>query len=379
MSRVKVFSRQRRSSSGHVGSEFTNTAYAADNNMLGIAFRRLYSTGRPTSEKGIAIRSATATTTASSGPKKVKIKRPSSAMPEAALIARTASTPIAVRARREKKSGRAIKPGETDATLLGLTPSDHARYLRRKAQGLLSHRDGDESEKKWHERQNKQRSRIRGMRTITRDGKQEVEVVGQTIYLPNIIFRLVRNNTPPGQPYNPYEATFRIPLSITKTDIRSYLLAVYGVKTTYIRTDIYRPAVPRRGAAQTKTSYKRAVVGLVDPFYYPHRLEEMDEKAKEERTKRLEDAFQVSEGKETQKLMFLKLTRELSSNNKMKNPMAMTRAAILARVSERRKLRESIVENVVVDWWQKRADGQTIQLEDPNKPISPSATPPTPS
>ncbi|KAK0457797.1 uncharacterized protein EV420DRAFT_1271206 [Desarmillaria tabescens] len=262
---------------------------------------------------------------------------------------------------------------------LGLTPSDHARYLRRKAQGLLSHRDGDEPEKKWHERQNKQRSRIRGMKTVIRDGKQEVEIVGQTIYLPNVIFRLVRNNTPPGQPYNPYEATFRIPPSITKTDIRSYLLAVYGVKTTYIRTDIYRPAMPRRGATQTKTSYKRAVVGLVEPFYYPHRLEEMDEKAKEEREKRLEDAFQVSEGKETQKLMFLKMTRELSSNNKMKNPMAMTRAAILARVSERRKLRESTVENVVVDWWQKRAEGQPIQLENLNKPISPPTTPATPS
>ncbi|SJL03437.1 uncharacterized protein ARMOST_06792 [Armillaria ostoyae] len=347
--------------------------------MLGIAFRRLYSTGRPTSETGIAIRSATASAKASSGPKKVKVKRPSSAMPEAALVARTASTPIAVRARRGKKTGRVIKPGETDATFLGLTPSDHARYLRRKAQGLLSHRNGDESERKWHERQNKQRSRIRGMRTVTRDGKQEVEVVGQTIYLPNVIFRLVRNNTPPGEPYNPYEATFRIPLSITKTDIRSYLLAVYGVKTTYIRTDIYRPAVPGRGAPQTKTAYKRAVVGLVEPFYYPHRVEEMDEKAKEERTKRLEDAFQVAEGKETQKLMFLKLTRELSSNNKIKNPMAMTRAAILARVSERRKLRESTVENVVVDWWQKRAEGQPIQLEDLNKPISPPATPATPS
>ncbi|KAK0488693.1 mitochondrial ribosomal protein L23 [Armillaria novae-zelandiae] len=286
-------------------------------------------------------------------------------MPEAALIARTASTPIAVRARREKKTGRVIKPGETDATFLGLTPSDHARYLRRKAQGLLSHRGGDESEKKWHERQNKQRSRIRGIRKVTRDGKQEVEIVGQTIYLPNVIFRLVRNNTPPEEPYNPYEATFRIPLSITKTDIRSYLLAVYGVKTTYIRTDIYRPAVPRRGAPQTKTAYKRTVVGLVEPFYYPHRMEGMDEQAKEERTKRLEDAFQVAEGRETQKLMFLKLTRELSTNNKIKNPMAMTRAAILARVSERRKLRESTVEN-------------TIQLEDLNKPISPPTTPATP-
>ncbi|KAK0434625.1 hypothetical protein EV421DRAFT_1892720 [Armillaria borealis] len=301
-------------------------------------------------------------------------------MPEAALIARTASTPIAVRARREKKSGRVIKPGETDATFLGLTPSDHARYLRRKAQGLLSHRNGDESEKKWHERT--EQAAVADSRY--EDGHSGWEAgrsrsLGRPSTCPMSFFvsygtiRLQENLTIPTKP------TFRIPLSITKTDIRSYLLAVYGVKTTYIRTDIYRPAVPGRGAPQTKTAYKRAVVGLVEPFYYPHRVEEMDEKAKEERTKRLEDAFQVAEGKETQKLMFLKLTRELSSNNKIKNPMAMTRAAILARVSERRKLRESTVENVVVDWWQKRAEGQPIQLEDLNKPISPPAPPATPS
>ncbi|KAJ2966781.1 hypothetical protein NUW54_g13706 [Trametes sanguinea] len=52
---------------------------------------------------------------------------------------------------------------------------------------------------------------------------------------------MVRNHTPPGQPYNPYEATFRVPQSVTKTDIRSYLLAVYGVQTTYIRTDTTNP------------------------------------------------------------------------------------------------------------------------------------------
>ena len=57
----------------------------------------------------------------------------------------------------------------------------------------------------------------------------EAEVVGQKIFLPNIIFKLVRNHTPAGQPYNPYEATFRVPPSVTKTDVRAYLLAVYGV------------------------------------------------------------------------------------------------------------------------------------------------------
>ncbi|KZT43067.1 hypothetical protein SISSUDRAFT_963123, partial [Sistotremastrum suecicum HHB10207 ss-3] len=98
-------------------------------------------------------------------------------------------------------------------------------------------------------------------------------VVGQRIYLPNIIFRLIRNKTLPGQPYNPYEATFRIPNSVTKNDVRSYLLAMYGVETTYIRTDNYFSPLYRNYDRTQKTrrqyTYKRAVVGLVEPFYYP--------------------------------------------------------------------------------------------------------------
>ncbi|EJD07473.1 uncharacterized protein FOMMEDRAFT_42049, partial [Fomitiporia mediterranea MF3/22] len=103
-------------------------------------------------------------------------------------------------------------------------------------------------------------------------------IVGQRIYLPNIIFTLVRNQTPPGKPYNPYEATFYVPQNITKTDIRSYLLAIYGVECTYIRTDNYYVPIKQRhaetiGRLQTprgpKRSHKRAVVGLKQPFYYP--------------------------------------------------------------------------------------------------------------
>ncbi len=46
-------------------------------------------------------------------------------------------------------------------------------------------------------------------------------MVGEKVYLPNIIFRLVPNFTPLGKPYNSHEATFRIPQSVTKTDVRA--------------------------------------------------------------------------------------------------------------------------------------------------------------
>lgn len=108
-------------------------------------------------------------------------------------------------------------------------------------------------------------------------------LVGQRIYLPNIQIRLMRNHTPPGQPYDPYTATFRLPPSMTKNDLRSYLLAVYGLHVTFIRTDQYIAPVARVGTdfqqrriKGSQKNYKRAVVGLHEPFHYPDDMTELD-------------------------------------------------------------------------------------------------------
>ena len=115
----------------------------------------------------------------------------------------------------------------------------------------------------------------------------EGEIVGQRVYLPNVQIRLMRNNTPPGQAYDPTIATFRIPPSMTKTDLRSYLSSVYNLPVTFIRTDLYLPPVQRivggkqvRQSGSTK-NYKRAVVGLVEPFHYPDDVEELRAKGVE--------------------------------------------------------------------------------------------------
>jgi large subunit ribosomal protein L23 len=115
----------------------------------------------------------------------------------------------------------------------------------------------------------------------------EGEIVGQRIYLPNVQIRLMRNNTPAGQAYDPTIATFRIPPSMTKTDLRSYLHTVYNLPVTFIRTDLYQPPVMRIvGGNQVRQSgsvknYKRAVVGLVEPFHYPDDVEELRAKGEE--------------------------------------------------------------------------------------------------
>ena len=111
---------------------------------------------------------------------------------------------------------------------------------------------------------------------------RQTKIVAHRIYLPNIQIRLMRNFTPLGEPYDPFVATFRIPPSMTKTDLRSYLKAVYDLDTTFIRTDLYWGEVfrdPRDGRIKRRTgpnaNYKRAIVGLHEPFHYPDDMREL--------------------------------------------------------------------------------------------------------
>ena len=272
-------------------------------------------------------------------------------LPELAKVARTASTPLAVRLRREKQHGP-TELGETDATKDGLTPTDHARYTRLRATGELTRPDGSiPTPREWAETTDERRSRVRGFRRRVIDGVELTEVVGQKVYLPNIVVRLVRNNTPPGEPYNPYEATFRIPQSVTKTDIRSYLLAVYGVKTTYIRTDNYISPWYRTQEGfrrRPHKTYKRAVVGLVDPFYYPHRLEDMPEQQRKEREELLERNFAIQHQRNLRKQELLRATMgEGRAAWKFKAPYATKRSHIIRLVNERRANREALNAKVV--------------------------------
>jgi large subunit ribosomal protein L23 len=218
---------------------------------------------------------------------------------------RIASTPHAIRKRRERRGL------SEDPLPSGLTPAEKEAYDNLKARGSLLQEGSDEgepSEEKWLERLNRRRSRIRGVKSQVDEETGEVteKIVGQRIYLPNIIFRIMRNHTPPGEPYNPYEATFRIPQSVTKLDVRSYLKAAYGVDCTYVRTDNYFSPIGRGltsglvvGRHNSKRTFKRAVVGLVEPFYFPEMVEDMDKEAREKREKEIDNQFRLTEFKAT--------------------------------------------------------------------------------
>ncbi|KAF9005948.1 hypothetical protein BDQ17DRAFT_1398928 [Cyathus striatus] len=297
-------------------------------------------------------------------------------MEDLALAARSASTPMAVRRRRARKLGQ-LNPGENDATKEGLTPSQEARYKRLVSQGQYRNSVGKIilSRTQYALKQNKRASRIRGFRReVHPDGTILNIPVGRKVYLPNITFRLVRNHTPHGQPYNPYEATFRVPNSVTKTDIRSYLAAVYDVKTTYIRTDNYfSPEFRARpGDKNTRSyrTYKRAVVGLVDPFYYPHRLEDMEPKKRQEREEWIEANFNIERGREMHKMELLRMSKGQGRTNwKFNSPMITKRSQILRLVAERRAKREDLVAGYAQQMKEMRNKGKMITVKNLMHPI----------
>ena len=289
-----------------------------------------------------------------------------SSLPDAAASARTASTPRAVRLRRLRKRPE-LATADTDATPSGLTPTEFARYQRGLAKGELVTPDGKElSESEWLEKLNDRRSRIRGTKVVKKDGATQTRVVGQKIYLPNVLFRMVRNFTPPGKPYNPYEATFRVSQSVTKTDIRSYLASVYGVQTTYIRTDNYLSPYRRTitGWAKKRKEYKRAIVGLVEPFYYPQAIEDMPRVEREKREKWLEDTFYIKRIKEMRTWELLRMTKKGSKNWHWKKGEdghhTAQRGKILAAVAAQRAKREQFLLETKERMTQSRATGEAI-------------------
>lgn len=214
---------------------------------------------------------------------------------------RKSTQPIHVRERQEAH--------EFSPTLRNLTPSQELRFQQLRADGEYP---GDEADARqaFLQAHDEWRSRVRGHRQVQRapenveieEGEDKLSskvplsefksaqelpsaesLAAQRIYLPNIQIRLMRNHTAPGETYDTSIATFRIPPSMTKTDLRSYLFAAYNLPVTFIRTDNYLGSIARLGPAGqnrriggSKKNYKRAVVGLYEPFHYPDDVAELD-------------------------------------------------------------------------------------------------------
>jgi large subunit ribosomal protein L23 len=280
-------------------------------------------------------------------------------MAVAAAVARRSSTPIAVRLRR-------IKANRDQVQAPLLTASEEEAYGRLRNTTAENLGNPIEWAKSMHDR----RSRIRGLQAVEPNdesagvidigpgmgyGSGRVRIVGKRIYLPNFVITFVRNRTPTGKPYNPFEATFRIPKNLTKHDLRCYLFFVYGVKTTYIRTDNPVPSWKRIGRSSVKvrksgSSYKRAVVGLVDPFYPPDMVEDMSKQERDSFKRKLWGDFGIDRAErisEAQMMMNVKPMTNMGDKRREYVPgLATSRAKIMKKVLEQRKERERLISEV---------------------------------
>ncbi|KAJ9102957.1 hypothetical protein QFC19_004514 [Naganishia cerealis] len=238
-----------------------------------------------------------------------KSTRPPSSSTSPLANSRISTQPRAVRERQATYLATTDKIPSADG-LSAFTPSQEIRFQTLRAEGKLSGNEVSAREQflKDHDAW---RSRIRGHRQVLNLPQEDQSATGspetlssparisqfrdatavpsvealaaQRIYLPNIQIRLMRNHTPPGEPYDTSIATFRIPPSMTKNDLRSYLFAVYGLPVTFIRTDNYIAPQARVGTQGSmkrikgsEKNYKRAVVGLLAPFHYPDDVAELD-------------------------------------------------------------------------------------------------------
>lgn len=107
-----------------------------------------------------------------------------------------------------------------------------------------------------------------------KENQYEQSTIGQIkIYLPSVFFRLVRNTGLHEK--DPYTATFRTDLRLTKPDISNYLKNIYGLNITSLRTINYMSALKRNpigggySRAGTFKNYKKVLITMTEPFWYP--------------------------------------------------------------------------------------------------------------
>ncbi|KAK4214867.1 hypothetical protein QBC37DRAFT_372612 [Rhypophila decipiens] len=118
---------------------------------------------------------------------------------------------------------------------------------------------------------------------------------GKEVYLPNHVITFIRPK--PKQP--PNLATFVVPLTFNKLDLRDYLFHAYNVKVTGVRSFINEKKPERKngdGPWYRPRSQKMMIAELVDPFVWP----EPPEKSSEARSEFDYDMYERTERERTE-------------------------------------------------------------------------------
>ncbi|KAG4305492.1 hypothetical protein PORY_001048 [Pneumocystis oryctolagi] len=95
------------------------------------------------------------------------------------------------------------------------------------------------------------------------------------IYLPNIVFTLLRNNR-----LLPTQAVFKVPITVNKFDVRDYLFHLYQIEVTRVRSMVYhRKRIRSKDYLRTlkrTPAFKKVIVDMKEPFVYPEPPENLD-------------------------------------------------------------------------------------------------------
>ncbi|KAK2052257.1 ribosomal protein L23 [Colletotrichum caudatum] len=87
------------------------------------------------------------------------------------------------------------------------------------------------------------------------------------VFLPNHVVTLIRKDRAP-----PNWATFNVPLTFTKFDLRDYLWNLYGVEVTAVRSWVKQSPIERKGASAgyfRPQSQKFMTVQMTKAFVWP--------------------------------------------------------------------------------------------------------------
>ncbi|KAB5536052.1 hypothetical protein GE09DRAFT_1141280 [Coniochaeta sp. 2T2.1] len=140
--------------------------------------------------------------------------------------------------------------------------------------------------------------------TVTKEAAEALlpnfRIGGKQVYLPNHVIAFVRpvENTPPNL------ATFVVPLTFNKFDLRDYLWNVYNVRCTSVRSFVNQQPIQRKGpVAKRGRPYrpqpqKMMMAELEKPFYWPERPrgEDLPQEYDYQRWKEQEDYQKAQRG-----------------------------------------------------------------------------------
>ncbi|WYZ45241.1 hypothetical protein EsH8_VIII_000557 [Colletotrichum jinshuiense] len=140
------------------------------------------------------------------------------------------------------------------------------------------------------------------------------------VFLPNHVLTLIRKDKTP-----PNWATFNVPLTFTKFDLRDYLWNLYNVEVTAVRSWVKQSPIERKGASAgyyRPQSQKFMTVQMTKPFVWPtppQDLEPWNKKLWDARSATAQKQYRADVRRQTGKLAYPSKDKESSERKNLRH------------------------------------------------------------